>query len=73
MQNWKQDSIRFNNIQDATIHCQHCGHSIVVNRKNKVLCNHCGLYTFKNKQVEFKYRLREQMLRSKRNDTKENS
>lgn len=34
-----------------------CGHSVVIVRKDKKLCTHCGRYVFKNKQDEFRYRL----------------
>ena len=39
-----------------------CGHSIIVPpHVDKVVCNWCGKYVFKNKKVEFEYRFRESM------------
>lgn len=46
-----------------TIYCPTCGHSILMGSQDKVICNWCGHYVFKDKKVEFKYRLKEQLLR----------
>lgn len=61
---WNRDLKMFNSIHDRTMHCENCGHSILFeNKKNKILCNHCGRYVFKNKKTEFEYRLKEQLLK----------
>lgn len=62
---WEKDSKKFNDIQMQTIYCK-CGHSIALNTE-KTICTHCGKYAFKDKQKEFEYRLKEQILRSERN------
>ena len=37
-----------------------CGHRVIIPYKvDKVLCSWCHNYVFKDKQVEFKYRLKE--------------
>lgn len=37
-----------------------CGHSVIMPiRKDKVICRWCGKYVFKNKRVEFIYRVKE--------------
>lgn len=48
-------------IDEITFKCP-CGHSVEVFRDRRV-CNHCGRLIFKNKEDEFKYRLREKLNR----------
>ena len=39
-----------------------CGHRMVIPPKlDKVVCDWCGKYVFKDKKKEFEYRLREKM------------
>ena len=38
--------------------CKHCGHTMMVGRKGKVICNWCGNYIFKDDKEEFMYRMR---------------
>lgn len=39
-----------------------CGHSVIIPpHVDKVLCRWCGNFVFKNKEVEFKYRLKEKI------------
>lgn len=41
-----------------------CGHRVfILAKKDKVICNWCKNYVFKNKQDEFKYRVNEKMRR----------
>lgn len=46
-----------------TIYCQNCGHSLLIGSQEKVICNWRGYYVFKDKKAEFKYRLKEQLLK----------
>lgn len=48
-------------ITDLTIKCD-CGHSIVFGNKiDRVFCDWCGHYCYKDKQTEFKYKMMEEM------------
>ena len=50
------DKLKYNNVK-----CQ-CGHTDTMNiREDKMICNWCGNYVFRNKQAEFEYRLRERI------------
>lgn len=54
-----------NVIAEHSTKCK-CGHSIVFpNKTDKVICSYCGNYVFKDKKVEFNYRLQEEMRKSK--------
>ena len=46
--------------------CPNCGHSMLLGRKDKKICDHCGMYVFKDEITEFHYRLREKMLKEKK-------
>ncbi len=43
-----------------------CGHSVLIPPElDKIICTWCGNYIFKDKKEEFKYRLKEEMLKNK--------
>lgn len=64
----KEIEISMNNAKK--IKCKHCGHVLVFSAKDeKVLCNWCNHYVFKDDFTEFKYRLNE--FRIKENIKKE--
>lgn len=40
------------------IYCKNCGHTLnISNRRDKRICNHCGMYVFKDEKEEFRYRM----------------
>ena len=45
--------------------CPNCGHTLLFNKPDKVICRWCKHYVFKNKKVEFEWRLRESINRKK--------
>lgn len=47
----------------ARVHSPNCGHSMLLGLQDKVICDWCKHYVFKDKQAEFKYRLKEQLLK----------
>lgn len=48
------------------VKCIECGHTLYIPpRKDKVLCNYCGNYHFKDDKARFEYRLREELNRRK--------
>lgn len=52
-------------LNNYTYTCD-CGHRVVIlPQKDKVICNWCKHYVFKNKQEEFKYRMNEKIRRLK--------
>lgn len=51
----------------ARQYCPHCGHSILIpEKRTKRICNHCGHLVFKNKNEEFKHRLKTEIIKRKR-------
>lgn len=46
---------------DNTYKCK-CGHSVVIRpNQDKLLCHWCNKWVFKNREDEFKYRLKEKI------------
>ncbi len=46
-----------------------CGHvNIIMNKNGYHLCSWCKNYVFKDKQTEFEYRLKENLIKEKRNN-----
>ena len=57
----KELRLKHNSQAEITIKCK-CGHSIVLTPKlDRVFCDWCGHYCYRNKKVEFKYKLMEEM------------
>lgn len=61
MKSFKEMTKLQNEIVRSRTLCPTCGHSIMLGRKNKIICTHCGKYVFKTKEEEFKYRIKEQL------------
>lgn len=62
--NRKEDSILAEQKRKMKIHCPYCGitiHFYAFEKKDRQLCVNCKRYVFKNKQAEFKYRLKEKI------------
>lgn len=46
-----------------------CGHSVIIaNKKGMAICSHCRNLVFKDKETEFKYRLKEKLFKEKRKE-----
>lgn len=63
------DDIRYQRIADelekVKMECP-CGHRVIVPiRVGKALCSWCGHYVYRDKQLEFKEKMKEQMKRRK--------
>lgn len=53
-----KDIIKLSDSQTkASIKCN-CGHTILMpTKKDKIVCDWCGEYVFKDKETEFRYRM----------------
>lgn len=46
-----------------------CGHvSTILNKEGYKLCTWCRNYVFRNPQIEFEYRMKEKLIKEKRNN-----
>ena len=46
--------------------CKVCGHSRLLGNQDRVICNHCGHWIFKDEETEFKYRMQEQRIKERK-------
>lgn len=66
MSQYTDDTKLFNETTNSKTKCS-CGHSILIpNKKDRHICSWCGNYVFKNKQAEFKYKFKENLMKEKR-------
>ena len=54
---------RSKDIEPYKVYCKKCGHSMVICKQEKALCEWCGHWVFKNEKAEFKYRMKERLLK----------
>ena len=38
-----------------------CGHSVLLVLKDRKICTHCGHWVYRDKETEFRYKLKEKM------------
>ena len=62
---FEEDTKIFTDIIKNRVKCPLCGHSITVMKKDRDICNVCYHWVYKNKKAEFKYKLKESILRRK--------
>ena len=66
MLSYKEIELKAKEQTESRIKCKHCGHSRLLGKRDKVICNWCGNYIFKDDETEFKYRMQEQRLKEKK-------
>ena len=50
-------------------YCKNCGHSLyIVNKSGRAECTYCHNFVFADDKTEFMYRMKENLLREKRNN-----
>ena len=57
MGNYKKDKVRLDFYTKNSVKCEHCGHTVFLGRLKYKICSWCGYYVFKNKKIEFDFRL----------------
>lgn len=63
----KEEEILWAEKNKSKVTCK-CGHvNIIMNKKGYHLCSWCHDLVFKDKQTEFKFRMKENLLKEKRN------
>lgn len=71
---FKEDDRLFEEYSKHKVKCKHCGHSTTMPVfLDKKICSWCGKYVFRTSEIEFKFRLDEQIKKRKRvnnDDTK---
>ena len=57
MGNYKKDKVRLDFYTKNSVKCEHCGHTVFLGSQKYKICSWCGYYVFKNKKIEFNFRL----------------
>ena len=58
MGNYREDSRRIDFYTKNSTKCK-CGHTNFLGSREKIICSWCGMLVFKNKRIEFMYRIGE--------------
>lgn len=61
------DQIKLDNERSKFIVKCSCGHTKTIVDADRTICSHCGHWIYKNKQVEFKYKIKEEMRKTNDN------
>ena len=55
-----------NEMRKITYVCK-CGKRVMISKQDRALCSECGHWVYKDKQTEFKYKMKENLIKEKRN------
>lgn len=46
------------------VKCEHCGHTMVMIKVDRIICSHCGYWVYKDEKAKFKYKIKEGMIKN---------
>lgn len=62
---YKEDTRRFQTYANIRRHCENCGHSKTIPVfTDKMICEWCGNYVFRDEKTKFKFRLEQAKLKN---------
>ena len=65
---YKQMDAKNESIIKNTYYCK-CSHPVIISNKNGVAeCSHCHNLVFKDRETEFKYRMKQNYIKERRNN-----
>lgn len=56
-----EDLINYSKYIQMCVKCKKCGHTILVARKDRIICSYCGNWVYKNDKTEFEYKMKEKL------------
>lgn len=68
----QEDSVLANAKRQMKVECPHCRHLVnfyAFEHVDMKLCRYCKIYVFKNKEAEFKYKMKQKMKEVNKNET----
>ena len=65
------DTKFFNILNSYTYKCKRCNRSVVLGMKDRKICPNCGYYVYKNDMLEFRYKMKEKLLKQEKEDKNE--
>lgn len=60
MTKYEEDTRKFESIAGYKVKCK-CSHTIVMAKVDRLICNHCGRWVYRNKNIEFRYKMLERL------------
>ena len=60
----KKDDRLLDSIRDASYKCKRCNKTVVINKQDRALCPDCGHWVYKTDALEFKYKIKEAMIKN---------
>lgn len=61
---YMEDTKRFKEIEKYKVRCK-CSHTFIISRVDRALCSYCGNWVYRTPELEFKYKIAEQMKKEK--------
>ena len=63
MKEWED----FKKISKYRVKCK-CSHTVILISRDRAICTHCGNWIYKTPQIEFRYKLQEQLKKEKEDE-----
>ena len=64
----KEDDRLFQEITSAKVKCPTCGHSVLIYKTDRVICDWCNHWVYRNDKARFKFKMKEEMIKNARNN-----
>lgn len=61
---FKQDTKKFKELDKYKVKCK-CSHTMIMVVADRTICSHCGNWVYRTPELEFKYKIAEQMKKEK--------
>ena len=58
------DGMVFNALNKMSYKCKKCNRTVVISRQDRALCPNCGHWVYKSDELEFKYKIKEAMIKN---------
>lgn len=64
---YEEDSKLFDQRAKYTVKCK-CSHTTVMAKTDRTICSYCGKWLYRTPEIEFKYRMKESLIKEAKND-----
>ena len=52
----------------VSVHCKNCGHTVTVLSVDRIICDWCGYWVYKDDKTEFMYKMMENIRKGSKNN-----
>lgn len=64
---YNEDTRMFTELSKFTVRCK-CSHTMVMAKADRTICSHCGNWVYRTPEIEFKYKMKESLIKEVKND-----